>query len=169
MTYQEAFKKVIEKFKNVKTNEFENFFAIQVNLTDEDCSGIFYIEYKDGNLSVEPYDYIDRTTVVTAPRAELMKVLNGTAIALNAIEKGKLEVSGNVDCFIKLADALKAANKKPAVKKAVVKSVEKKEPAKKAEPAKKTEAPKKAEQIKLEIPETKKATAKKEAKKNKII
>ena len=161
MTYQEAFKKIQEKFKGVKTNGFEDFFAIQVNLTDEDCGGIFYIEYKDNKLNVEPYDYIDRTTVVTAPRAELMKILNGTALAQNAIEKGKIEANGNIDCFIKLADALKAANKKPAVKKVVKKVTEKKEPTKKAEPVKATE------QIKLDIPETKKPTAKKDTKKTK--
>ncbi len=185
MTFQEAFKKITEKFNGVKTNGFEDFFAIQVNLTDEDCGGIFYIEYKDAKLNVEPYDYIDRTTVVTAPRAELMKVLGGTALAKGAIEKGKIEVNGNVECFITLADALKAANKKPAAKKAVKKVAEKKEPVKKAEPKKeeikkveeqkketpkktepkkaaeiKKEAPKKNEQIKLEIPEVKK-TAKK--------
>lgn len=163
MTYEEAFKKVKEKFKGVKTAGFEDFFAIQVNLTDEDCSGIFYIEYKDGKLSVQPYDYIDRTTVVTSQRSELMKVFNGTANAQNAIDKGKIEVGGNTDCFIKLADALKAANKKPAAKKTTVKKAE----TTKKSPAKKTTAPK-ADQIKLEIPEKdiadKKAVSDKKAK-----
>lgn len=183
MTYQDAFNKAKEKFNNVKTDGFKGFFAIQVNLTDEDCGGIFYIEYKDATLSVEPYDYIDRTTVVTAARAELMKVLGGTAKAETAIEKGKIEVNGDVESFITLADALKAANKKPAAKKVVKKVAEKKEPAKKAapakkevvkkaEPAKKAEpvkktAPVKAEQIKLEIPEVKKTVAKKDTKKSK--
>ncbi len=162
MTYEDAFKKIKEKFKGVKTDSFDEFFAIQVTLTDDDCGGIFYIEYKDGKLSVQPYDYIDRTTAIAAPRAELMKVINGTAIAQNAIEKGKIEIGGNTDCFIKLADALKAANKKPSAKKATVK---KSAPVKKAEtekktPVKKASAAKKAEQIKLNIPEKSQATKK---------
>ena len=54
MTYMEKFEEIKAKFKNLNKAATKEEFAMQVTMTDEDCSGIFYIAYIDRNFAVEP-------------------------------------------------------------------------------------------------------------------
>ena len=140
MTFTEKFQSLKVAFDKANTKKFDADFAVQLTMTDEDCGGTFYIEYKNGNYSVEPYDYVDNTAVVIAPADAIAKLAKGV-VAKDLI------INGNEENIKALAASLKPA-KKPAAKKA---------PAKKAEPKK--EAPKAAEKT------VAKTTAKAEEKK----
>lgn len=102
MNYFEAFQNIkggITKFNN---QAFDGDFAIQVTITNKDSGGIFYIEYKDGALNVEPYDYQDRDVAITSGYADLLKVLSGKL----SLDAKKIEVTGNKEILEKFVSAI---------------------------------------------------------------
>ncbi len=155
MNYIEAFEVIKDLFKNADTKGLKDNCAIQVNMTDDDCNGAFYIEYKDGNLSVEPYDYIDRNALLTASFKDLKDIVSGRILITTAVAKEKAFVDGDIEV---VAVIMKAAKKKPAKKAAPKKAAEKKV-------APKAEAPKKVEEKKVAPAPVKKEEPKKEVKK----
>lgn len=135
MTFEQAFQKVKAKFDGADVSKLTNEFAIQVNMTDEDCGGAFYIQYADGKLNVEPYDYRDNTADVTLKKLDLYKILDGKLTVAKAVESGKAYINGNAEDFTVVAGCIVVPEKKPVVKRT----------AKKAEkPAEKTPATAKA-------------------------
>ena len=125
MTFAEKFNSLKSAFEKANTKKFNADFAVQITMTDEDCGGTFYIEYKNGNYSVEPYDYYDNNAYVNASAASVAKLAKGTVAK-------DVEIGGDEEVVKTLAASLKPA-KKPAAKKAPAK----KAPAKKAPAAKK--------------------------------
>ncbi len=124
MTFEERFEKISTKFKKADTSVLTDDFAIQVNLLDEDCGGIFYIANISGNFSVEPYDYYDHTSMLSIMADDFMKLTAGSLSIDNGIAKGRFSVKGNL-ADIKILPTLfpKAVKKTPA-KKAPVKKTE---------------------------------------------
>ena len=55
---------------------FPGTLAFQVDVEGK-AEGIFYIEIKDGQLHVEPYDYHDRNARLIINGTNLMKLVNG--------------------------------------------------------------------------------------------
>lgn len=190
MTYMQAFEKIKSKLDG-KAKISGNFpdFAIQVELTNKDCSGIFYLKYDGKNLDIQPYDYVDNTAAIAVSYTSFLKITDGRQTVDDAISKGILSVSGNREVVYALSTIVPkdkpAAEKKPAAaKKTAAKAAEKtdskasakketkpaavKASAEKAEP-KKAE-PKKAEPQKTAVkktevkkPEVKKAVETKKA------
>ncbi len=150
MTFEQKFDSLKTAFDKADVKKFNSdFFAIQLTMTDEDCGGTFYIEYKDGNYSVEPYNYYDNTATVLAPASTIAKLSKGV-VAKDLI------VDGDVEVIKTLASALKPVKKAPAKKPAAKKAETKvaKAPAKKAETVAK----------KATTPVAKKTTVKKDTK-----
>ncbi|MBQ8837205.1 MAG: SCP-2 sterol transfer family protein [Clostridia bacterium] len=141
MTFIEKFEQVKKKFGKVDTSRVTENFAVQVNLTDEDCGGAFFVAYIDGDVAIEPYDYYDNTAMVNIKAKDLIDAIGGKLDVVGAIMGGTIEVLGNVEHFTQMLSL-----KKPAAKRTAKKADEEK-PAK--APAKKT---------------CKKTTAKKETK-----
>ena len=130
MTFEAAFKKLKEKFKNVDAAALEDM-AIQITISDEDCGGTFYAAVRNHVLAVEPYDYKDNDAVVDVTRAALTSLLDGKTTIDKAIEKGDMTVMGDLQKVAAIRQALKLPEKKPAAKKPAAK----KAPAPKAEKA----------------------------------
>ena len=147
MTYAEKFQSLKTAFEKANTKKFNADFAVQITMTDEDCGGTFYIEYKNGNYAVEPYDYVDNNAALTASAASIAKLSKGTVAK-------DISVFGDETVVSVLASALKPAKKTAAKKAPAKKTATKKAPAKKPV-AKKTET-KKAE---VKAPVAKKAPA----------
>lgn len=142
MTYINAFEKIKEKLQKVTSANFTRDFAIQVNLTNKDCAGAFYIANLDGTFSVEPYDYRDNSAMITLMMGDFTKLVEGKLDIEKAIESNKLEVVGDMDAVVAISGIVpeqKAEQKKKAAPKAATK--EKTQP--KKEPVKKAEVPKK--------------------------
>ena len=167
MTFIEQFEALKKKLEKLNTENLPKDLAIQMNMTDDDCGGIFYIANIDGNFAVEPYDYVDHTAMLTASADTFKKIISGKLDATDAYFRGLLVIDGSLDHAQALASLTKK-DEKPAAKKAApakkeTKAAEKKAPAatKKAEPAKKACAKKpcakKAEPAKKAAPAAKKA------------
>ncbi len=141
MTFIEKFEEIKKKIGAPDLSKLNESFAVQVNMTDADCGGAFYIAYIGGNLAIEPYDYHDHTAMIYAKSKDLIDALIGKVDMLAAVMSGKIEVYGNIDHVTALATlhkprAKRAAAKKPAAKKAAEKKPAEKKPAAKKAPAK---------------------------------
>lgn len=112
MKFEERFEE-LKKVILANKPAFDTFFAIQVNMTDEDCKGTFYIAFKDGELQVEPFDYHDHTAMITADSKVLESVLSGTLTFEKAYEDGNIIIDGSLDSAKEL---IKLCKKAPAKK-----------------------------------------------------
>ena len=132
MTFIEKFEEIKKKIGTPDLSKLTESFAVQVNMTDADCGGAFYIAYIGGNLAIEPYDYHDHTAMIYAKSKDLIDALTGKMDMLAAVMSGKIEVYGSIDHVTALATlhkprakraaaAKKHAEKKPAAKKASAK------------------------------------------------
>lgn len=111
MTYEEivsAAKQIIEK---KDASKFSGHLAVQVDITGEG-EGIFYVELKDKQLHVEPYDYKDRDCKLIATADVLTKLVEGKYDAVAAFMSGKLKVEGSVEKALEFQKILKAPDKK---------------------------------------------------------
>ena len=75
------------------------------------------MEVKDGQLSVEPYEYYDRSAMFTSDPDTLMKIAAGKVDPVWAFTTGKLKVEGNIDKALRLKEIIDLktkANKKNA-------------------------------------------------------
>lgn len=143
MTYEKIFKEVKKAFSKADTKSITSDFAFQFNITGEG-EGIFYAAYKNGALSVEPYDYKDRDVIFTADGGTFIAIATGKTEPIEAIKSGKLSIEGNHELAKQLMFLIAAA--KPATKPAAKKAAAKKPAAKKsdAKPAAKKPAAKPA-------------------------
>lgn len=147
MTYEKIFSEVQKNFKKAKSTNFTENFAFQFNITGEG-EGIFYAAFKDGVLSIEPYDYKDRDVIFETDGKTIIAIASGKMEPIDAIKSGKLSIDGNHELakqlmFLinssksgaaKTAAPKKAAEKKPAAAKTTAKKETK--PAAKAQAAK---------------------------------
>ena len=62
-----------------------------------------YIEVKDGNVSVEPYDYIERDLEAAVPVDVALAIADGKTTVKEAVENGSLYVFGNVQFALRFA------------------------------------------------------------------
>jgi len=102
--------KLIGKIYNrLSTADFTNEvgrIAVQFNLTDGD-SGVFYVEILDGVLSVMPYEYIDRDAIVSGTIESIDALFSGAIQAQVALAESKIQIEGNVDKVMLLAELAK--------------------------------------------------------------
>jgi putative sterol carrier protein len=162
MTFVEKFNELKAQFPTVKQGDIKENFAIQVNMTDDECGGVFYIANIDGVFSVEPYDYRDHTALITASADFLTDLAAGKAEPVKAFMLGKVQADGNFEHIKLLAEILKPkkAKKAPAKKEAAADGEKPKRTCRKKTEVK-TEAP---AETPAEAP-AKKTTAKKTSKK----
>jgi putative sterol carrier protein len=110
MTYAEFFSEVKAKFMEADISDVTEHLAYQFNITGEE-SGIFYVEAKDGELHVEPYEYYDRDAMFTCSADTLRKIADGKLDPVAAFTLQKLKVDGNIDKALKLKDIIEAKRK----------------------------------------------------------
>ena len=119
MTFIEKFEQIKKKFGKVDASRVSENFAIQVNLTDEDCGGAFYVTHFDGAVEIEPYDYYDHTAMVSIKAKDLIDAIGGKLDVVGAVMGGTVVVEGNVEHFTQML-----ALKKPAAKRTTKKATE---------------------------------------------
>ena len=95
MTFIKKFEALRKKFIGADTTPLESKIAMQVNMTDEDCGGTFYIEADKGMLSVEPYDYYDHTVMITLSADDFAALADKKESLAELCERGRvmLEIS----------------------------------------------------------------------------
>lgn len=125
MTFIQAFNKISERINgNAKVTTDKDFFAIQVELTNKDCSGIFYIKYEYGNLSIEPYDYRDNSVAISLSYLTFNKLIDGRIDVASGIASGNIDAVGDLTAAEAICSIV-PKEEKPVAKKAVPAKTEK--------------------------------------------
>ena len=109
MTYADIFSELKRRFMEADVSDIQEHLAYQFNIIGEG-SGIFYVEVKEGKLSVEPYEYYDRDAMFTCSGETFMKIADGKMDPIMAVTLQKMKVEGNIDkalCFKQLIDSRK--------------------------------------------------------------
>ena len=127
MTYEEIVAGAKEILTKKDVSKEQGHLAVQIDVTGEGA-GAFYVELKDGQLFVEPYEYYDHDCKLTASAEVLTKMVEGNLDAVLAFTTGKLRVDGSIDKALEFQRILSAKEKKALAKKPAAK----KAPAKKA-------------------------------------
>ncbi len=111
MTYAEMFSEIKGLFMAADISDVKEHLAYQFNIIGEG-SGIFYVEAKGGELSVEPYEYFDRDAMFICDAETLMKIASGELDPVHAVSTQKLRVEGNIDKALKLKHLIDQNKKK---------------------------------------------------------
>ena len=165
MTYEELVQSVKDIYANADAGNVKEHVAIQCNIEGE-AEGALYIEFSEGNIDVQPYEYYDRDAILTLSAANLLEIAAGKKDLLEAYHANEVSVWGDLDKVVEMKKVIlpkKKEEKTVELETVVEKATEKEETAKKEEPAKKEE-----ECVQLEMhfeePAEKKAEEKVEAK-----
>lgn len=106
MTYESIVQTVRNRFKDIDVSAVPGTLAYQFNVEGK-VNGIFYVEIKDGRVSVEPYEYYDRNAILTMNGTNLIKLINGKLDPVLAFTSGKLKVDGDINAALELTKFLK--------------------------------------------------------------
>lgn len=109
MTYEEIFNASKNTLMNADVSNIPGHLAVEVNIKG-DAAGTFYVELKDGQLFVEPYEYHDRDCRFIVSAKDFLKLAQGSLDPVFAFTIGKLKVEGNLEKaleFKKIIDTIK--------------------------------------------------------------
>lgn len=106
MTYEEFFNEIKNKFIGTDVSGIKDHLAYQFQIEDEQAGGIFYVEVKEGELFVEPYEYYDRDAIFTASPETFAKIADGKMDPVLAFTTKKLKVEGSIDKALRLKEII---------------------------------------------------------------
>ncbi len=107
MTYESVVEAARSKFYDVDVSQVMGTLAFQINIEGKAVNGIFYIEIKDGQVNVEPYEYYDRNAIIIMNATNFIKLINGKLDPVIAFTTGKLKVEGDVNAALEMIKFIK--------------------------------------------------------------
>ncbi len=144
MTYDDIYKKVKAALANADANSIYGKLAIEFDITGEG-EGRFYVLVNEGNVYVEPYDYVDNDARFIADAETLIGIAEGKIKPETAYSTGDLKIIGNVGRgleFKALVESVPAPTRRKRRTKAEIEADNAKKEAEKAA-AKEAEKPRK--------------------------
>ncbi|MDE6924576.1 MAG: SCP2 sterol-binding domain-containing protein [Acetatifactor sp.] len=127
MTYAEFFYEFKGKFMGADVSDIHDHLAFQFNIEDEEAGGAFYVEVKDGQLFVEPYEYYDRDAIFICAPEVLFDIADGRLDPIAAFTEQKLRVEGDLEKALRFKEIIEmksaAMQEKGIVQKAADKVV----------------------------------------------
>ena len=121
MTYADFFYEIKGKFIGADVSDIHEHLAFQFNIEDQEAGGAFYVEVKDGQLYVEPYEYYDRDAMFICAPDVLIKIADGELDPVAAFTDQKLRVEGNIEKALRLKDIIEMKRGEMKTKKSVAK------------------------------------------------
>lgn len=110
MGFKLIFNEIKKAMMTADPSVVKDFLAVQITLTGLG-GGIFYVEVKDGVLSVEPYDYHDRSAGLTISVSDFRKLADGKLDAGEAFGDGRLQVEGSIEKALEFNKLMKTAKR----------------------------------------------------------
>jgi len=107
MTYEQVVTKVRSYFADADASKIDGVVALQINLEGKNTQGIFYIEVKDHQVNVEPYDYYDHNAIVTVNPTNLTKLLDKKLDPEVAYNSGKVLIDGDINSVLTVLGLVK--------------------------------------------------------------
>ena len=108
MTAADFFYDIKGRFMGADVSDIHEHLAFEFNIEDEEAGGAFYVEVKDGELYVEPYEYYDRDAKFICAPDVLLKIAEGEMDPVWAFTTQKLRVEGNIDKALRLKEIIEA-------------------------------------------------------------
>ena len=105
MTYQELVEEIRKLYEEVDASEIKEHFAIQININGE-AEGALYIEFVDGQIEVQPYEYFDRDLIINTDFETAIDLANGDIEMYDAYAEEKITVWGNLDKAIEIYETI---------------------------------------------------------------
>ena len=121
MTYEEIVDFTRSNLKKTGAKSIERHVAVEFDIYGEG-EGAFYIEVKNGEIFVEPYEYYDRDAKIIITADELIKIVKGEKKADESVEDGILMFEGDSSA----AKELEKLIKKTSVRKSAAASTKNK-------------------------------------------
>ena len=103
MTYEEILDKVRKEVKDKDVSMIHEHLAYQFDIHGEG-EGAFYIDVKDGQLFVEPYEYYVRDACFICDAKRLFELMSGKLDPVKAFTLGTLKVEGDLTKALKLKE-----------------------------------------------------------------
>lgn len=107
MTYESIVEAARNKFSDVDVSSVNETMAFQINIEGKAVNGIFYIEIKDGQVNVEPYEYYDRNAILHINGTNFIKLINGKLDPVVAFTTGKIKIDGDVGAALEMIKFIK--------------------------------------------------------------
>lgn len=108
MRFEQYFKNLRGKFIHTDVSDIQGILAIQMNIKgNAEQSGTFYIEIKNGVLSIEPYEYNDRNVAISISQKNFDKIISGRLDPVVAFTTGLLKAEGDVGKALELKRFIK--------------------------------------------------------------
>ncbi len=115
MTYEE----ILEKTKKVvlanDLSDIKGHLALEVDITGEG-EGAFYIELKDGKVSIEPYEYYDRDCKLIISGENFLKICDSSLDPVRAFTTGKLKIEGDIEKALEISRIFESVKSKKSNK-----------------------------------------------------
>ena len=105
MTVNEVIQEVKAKTASFDGSAYHGFLAVQITL--KDLGEVFYVEIRDGKLSIEPYEYNDRQANMIVSSSDFIKIINKKLNPVVAFTTGKLKIDGDIGKASELAELFK--------------------------------------------------------------
>lgn len=105
LTYEDIVAKTAKKVLAADITKIVEPISAQIVVYGE-CDGIFYVEIRDGIISVMPYDYKNADIEIIANSTELAKIVDGKLNVYEAISSGSFNIYGDAGkavLFVKAA------------------------------------------------------------------
>jgi hypothetical protein len=99
MSYYETFEILRKALRKVNFENGDRHLAIQVTITDEEASGVFYIEDLGDRVLAEPYNYYDNDADITSESSTLLKLFEKKLDFEKALEDGIIIVNGDINAL----------------------------------------------------------------------
>lgn len=126
MTYRELVKELRNKYQKLDASKVEQHFAIQFNIEGE-AEGAFYVEFSEGRIDVQPYEYYDRNLILTTDYQTALDMAEKKVNLLEAYKSDRLKAWGDLDQGIAIYEAVDLMEEeKPKAKKTTSKKKTKK-------------------------------------------
>ena len=106
MTYADFFYEIKNRFMGADVSDIKEHLAYQFCIEDEEAGCAFYVEVKDGELFVEPYEFYDRDAMFIADPDTFMKIAEAEMDPVWAFTTQKLRVEGNIDKALRLKEII---------------------------------------------------------------
>lgn len=104
MTYAELFYEIKGMVMEADVSDIQEHLAFQFNIEDEEAGGAFYIEVKEGQVFVEPYEYYDRDAIFICAPDVLFQIVEGKLDPVAAFTDKRLRVEGNIEKALRFKD-----------------------------------------------------------------
>lgn len=116
MTFEEIVAKAKEIAKTKDLSDYKEHLAVEIKING-DGEGTFYVEIKDGQIAVEPYNYYDHDCCIICDAKLLLGLMEGTADGVASFLTGKLKIQRSVDKALEFQNLFKENKSKKTKKK----------------------------------------------------